>query len=159
MPVVFARDGKTLAAGDASGSIYLWDLADTGAPRHWQGDPVGMRALAFTADSQILASAGSGDKDVKLWKVPTLERITTLTGFDTAVQCLAISPDSRLLATGTRDGTLSVWDLVSFQNLATLPAHQGSILGVAFSPDSRTLATAGEDRLARLWNMSDLSHP
>jgi phosphoserine phosphatase len=151
--MAFAPDGKTLVTGDTSGRIRFWNPATGEEEASFEGDTLGVRALAFSPDSRTLASAGTGDKDVKLWEVATQQRIATIAGHENSVLNVTFSPDGRLLAAGSRGGTVSIWEVSSGQALATLDAHQGSIWSVAFSPDGRTLATVGEDRLGKLWDL------
>jgi eukaryotic-like serine/threonine-protein kinase len=159
LAIAFSPDGDTLATGDATGDIRFWDPA-TGAERaRFAGDPLGVRALAFTPDGGALASAGTGDKEVKIWKTDTHEQIATLSGYENGIQYLTIAPDGRLLATGSRDGGVKIWELATGRPLATLHAHQGSVLALAFHPDGRTLATVGDDRVGRLWDLTGLRLP
>jgi WD40 repeat protein len=152
--IAFAPNGKSLAVGDATGQIRLWDPTTGDTRASFPGDPLGLRALVFAPDTATLASAGTGDKDVKLWSIATQENISTLSGYEAGVLNLAFSPDGRLIATGSRDGSVRIWDVAKARTLATLNAHQGSVLSLAFSPDGQTLATVGEDRLGKLWNLT-----
>ncbi len=170
MGVAFSPDGKRLATGDALGRILLWDLATGSSLADFRGDSLGLRALAFTPDNRKLASAGTGDKDVKIWDValpeasdpnrpPEPVRLATLSVSENPVWNMAISPGGRLLATAARDGTVMLWDIASAtpHALVTLQAHRGSVGSVAFSPDGRTLATVGEDRLGKVWDLGKLA--
>jgi len=69
--VAFSPDGKTLATGDANGSINLWDIA-TGNTSAIMTDPAsgdqGVGAVAFSPDGQILA-VGDTNGTTYLWKV------------------------------------------------------------------------------------------
>src|SRR5262249_20665200 len=143
MAITFAPDGKTLATGDTSGRIRLWDPDDGTERASIEGDPIGVRALAFTPDGRTLVSACHGGKDVKVWDLTTREQVGALSGYESVVLCLSLSADGRLLATGSRDGTVKLWDLPSLNPLATLHPHQAGVLTVAFSPDGETLATGG----------------
>ena len=70
--------------------------------------------------------------------------------------CMAISPDSRWVATGSLDGTARLWDLMAKDPAAApivLRGHGGTIYGVAISPDGRWLVTGSDDMTARLWHL------
>jgi WD domain, G-beta repeat len=76
LTLAVAPDGKTLATGDETGVVRLWELA-SGKPRGLlRGHRGAIVALAFSADSRRLAS-GSKDTTALLWdltSVPTAEQ-------------------------------------------------------------------------------------
>jgi len=152
--IAFAPNGKLLAVGDGSGDIRLWDPTTSEARGILTGDPLVMRALAFSPDGLTLASAGTGDKDVKFWDVISRVQTGALNVNGNGVTSMAFSPDGRLLATGFREGVVRLWDVNTQAVLASWDAHKGLVYGVAFSPDGRTLATAGEDRQGKLWDLN-----
>ena len=60
------------------------------------------------------------------------------------VNCLAFSPDNRILAVGEKDNfVVQLWDLETDIEKSTLPAthHQNKAYAIAFSEDSKTLIT------------------
>src|SRR5262249_54078687 len=62
----FAPDGKALVTGGADGLIRFWDPA-TGRELHRaQGNPHGVRAVAFSGDGTLLAVGGE-DNRLDLW--------------------------------------------------------------------------------------------
>jgi WD40 repeat protein len=120
----------------------------------------GANGVAFTSDSRLMVT-GSLDRTVKLWDVASGTELDELTRHHKPVNCVAISPDDRLLATGDgvwqrpdEPGEVIVWDLRTRQPLATLRDHQGCVFGLAFSPDGRTLATGSTDRTIRLYTVT-----
>jgi WD40 repeat protein len=71
--------------------------------------------------------------------VDSIVEIANWTGHGCLVYSLAISPDSRTLASTSCDNTLRLWSLISGSELHTL-GQPGALFGTAFSPDSNTLA-------------------
>ena len=69
---------------------------------------------------------------------------------------LAISPDSRWLASAGDDGTAQLWDLSSLDPSAdpvVLRGHEGSVNALAIGPDGRWLVTGSRDGTAQLWHL------
>ena len=169
LSVAFSPDGHTLAGSDNSGTVRLWDVADTVHPRPLGqpvtgGDGTAVLSVAFSPDGRILASS-SVHGTVRLWDVadPAHPRLIgpILTGGGAATLA-AFSPDGRTLASGSFDGTVRLWDVAD-------PAHPrtfspiltsgGAVDSVAFSPDGHTLATGGYGGTIWLWNVTDPAYP
>ncbi len=70
---------------------------------------------------------------------------------------LAVSRDSRYVATGLRDGTTSVYDLQSKNKIASFRSGQGrtDINSIAFSPDGRDIAVAAANGQVRVFNLQN----
>lgn len=69
------------------------------------------------------------------------------------VTCVALSPDSRLVATGCEDSGVRIWDISSGQMVHMLVGHESPITGVAFSPDGSMIVACAFDADALLWNV------
>jgi len=80
------------------------------------------------------------------------DEFATLSGHQTPVFSLALSPSGKLAASGDADGYVRLWDLATQRTQQELRGHTGKVLGLAWSPDSKTIVTAGEDLSIRLWN-------
>ncbi|HEX4103083.1 MAG TPA: TIR domain-containing protein [Pseudonocardiaceae bacterium] len=162
--VAFSPDGRTVAAGDSTGTVTVWDLVDPSRPGNLLETHAGsVSSVAFSPDGRTLA-AGSFDGRVVLWDLADLIRprqfLTAGTG---SVFSVVFSPDGRTLAAGDADGTVILWDLAN----PTRPRQLGSphtgrataVFSVAFSPDGRTIATANDDGTTLLWNLAELAQP
>jgi WD40 repeat protein len=112
------------------------------------------RAVAFSPDGSLLASAGA-DGVVRLWRVTTGAEVRKLTGHTGWVYGVAFSPDGSLLASGGDDGVVRLWE-VTTGAVRRLTGHIGAVYGVAFSPpDGTLLASAGfTDGSVRLWEVA-----
>ena len=110
--VALSPDGSTLAIGDWSGGIHLWDIA---ARRTLRAQPLSghegdVTALAFTRSGDRLLSSGADG--VRVWDVETWNAIgTPLYSGERATVSVAVSPDGKVAASGHRVGTLRVWDV------------------------------------------------
>ena len=107
-PPTFARDGKTLAAGETNGTIWLWDVTGNRELAHHRGHTSGVNSLAFSPDGRRLATGGK-DGLVKLWELPALREVATLTGHDGPVTTVAFAPDGLTLASAGSDATVRLW--------------------------------------------------
>lgn len=68
------------------------------------------------------------------------------------VQCLAFSPDGRLLVTGSTDRSIRIWDIATTECIKSIPAHARWVWGVAWSSNGEFVASGAEDATVRLWN-------
>jgi WD40 repeat protein len=109
-----------------------------------------IRALAFSPDSRLLASA-SGDKTIKIWDVAS-GQMKTLSGNPETVLQIAWSPDGkRIYSIASVEKAIRIWDVASGTLLRKIetPLYWSSM---ALSPDGRTIATGGEE--IDLWDVA-----
>ena len=68
---------------------------------------------------------------------------------------LAVSRDSRLVATGLRNGTVSIYDVQTRNRVASLSSGQGrdDISSIAFSPNGREIAIATAEGRVKVFNL------
>lgn len=171
----FSADGRLLAIGSCGdrsqatdsngycnlGEVRLWDVA----ARQVVGQPVAaheadVNALAFSADSQALASAGDGT--IKIWRLPGTSGLAQaaldgepIQALDSVTDALAFSPDGSLLAAGGSQNTITLWDVTTRQPTgAALMGHSYWVSALQFSPDGKTLASGSWDDSLILWDVA-----
>jgi len=153
--LAFSLDEHYLAVGTNGGSITLLESDEfgnvAGGPtHHWEAHDKFVHSLAFSLDSQTLASA-SGDGTVKLWRVSDGALLATLEGHEGPVWGVTYSPDGQVLASASDDHTIKLWDARNGALLNTLTGHTDAVWTVAFSPDGSMLASASVDTTIKLW--------
>ena len=149
--VAFSYDGKILAAGDSSGEIRLWRVADNQPLNIFQGHTNWVTALNFSSDNTLLAS-GSSDSNVKLWDIETGQCLKTLAEHEGEVWSAVFSPNGEFLATGSDDCTIRIWNVSTGKCLKVFQGHTSWVTSLAFSFDGNMLVSGSDDRTIKLWD-------
>jgi WD40 repeat protein/tRNA A-37 threonylcarbamoyl transferase component Bud32 len=149
-------DGGRRLVTHGSGSVLLCDL-DTGEVERQVALQGGVRR--FVADSErnrlIVAFKSGAIGSVSLPDLSSGQRLEN--AHKGAVECLAVSPDGRLLATGGVDNHVVLRDPMSFEPLLNFPDWNGMVRDMAFDASSRRLAIVGADPDVELWDLTALS--
>jgi WD40 repeat protein len=158
LTAVFSSQG-TLATGDYSGNVYLWNLS-SGTTTASLSLPGGSQAsaLAFSADGSVLA-AGNESGDAELWSVASHSSAQLNLPSGESIWGLSFN-SAGMLALADADGDSYLYQ-VSDSSLAatlvrTLPDPSSGDQGVGelgFSPDGRTLVTADTNGNAYVWHL------
>jgi WD40 repeat protein/DNA-binding CsgD family transcriptional regulator len=154
LSVAFSSNGKLVAAGDAYGSIRIWQAANGQQFKPLKGHESRVRAVAFSPQNKNLLASGSEDETVRLWDVFTGECLKRLPGHTNWVWAVAFSSDGQTLASGSDDYTVKLWDVATGKCLKTLPGHTNRVRSVAFSSDGQILASGSDDYTVKLWDVA-----
>src|SRR5262249_30279213 len=129
-----------------------WDPATGRHLRTFDRHIEWVQSAEFSPDGRRIASAAVAPP-IMVWDADTLQ---VAKKFEWAhfPDCLALSPDGRLIAVGRgtpqrsseRTGIVQGWDVESGREVTTYRGHAGGVFGVAFSPDGKAIASVGGDR-------------
>jgi WD40 repeat protein len=156
LELVFAPDGKTVAASRYAGSIGFWDTASGKLVHEIKLPDKGPMFFCFAPDgntvlvSQWQSSAGPRKYSLVQIDVRNGETIRTF-GLFTDFGNVAVSVDGRLAASVSARAGLQIWDMETGKERwkSNVPASFGTL---AFAPDGRLLASGGVDGKVRLWD-------
>lgn len=167
--MAFSPDGRTLAASDNFGKVWLWDtthpdhITQPDQPLTAAVKNSSYAAVAFSPDGDTLA-AGTGT-GITLWTISSPEPVQLRqppADPTSTVLALAFSPDGHTLAAGSADG-LWLWNTTNPGHPTVLAHHllphaAASVSSVAFSADGHIFA-AGTSEGLWLWNASNPATP
>lgn len=108
--VAFDPAGDRVACAGDDGHVRLLDLVSGDVCLSWKAHPREIRALAFSRDGSLLASAGEGS-DAQVWNGREGTLWNTLPGGKAKAYTVAFSPGDDRLAVGRADGTVELWSL------------------------------------------------
>jgi WD40 repeat protein len=160
--VTFSPDGKYLAATDADGQAYIWNVARRTVITHMI-DPGtgGMAAAVFCAGDTVITADLNGS--AYLWSLPAAgapvaqqktPRATFTTAHGDVLFTVAASPDGDTVALGGYNGTIYLWNVAARTLIGTLAnPHSRGVNSLAFGGHQGSIIAAGDNNgQTYLWN-------
>lgn len=135
------ESSELIVTGHRDGHVRLWDLKDFSLISDIHLHRGAVRAVAYHAESQQLASSGK-DGSVFSWRLDEASR--PLQSPPTVAWDLAFSPDGTSLM-GSGWFNLFRWNLDDDVLRILRTAHHGLIISINFSHDGSSLASIGNE--------------
>lgn len=107
--------------------------------------------ILFDKTQQLLIT-GSSDSFIKVWHLPELYLVTTLSSHDNNITHVVINPQNTLLFSTGIDKTLCVFSIVdgAFRQRINIRAN---VLDLNVSPNGTYVAASCDDGTARIWQI------
>ncbi|KAL5575626.1 hypothetical protein UlMin_017325 [Ulmus minor] len=116
---VFNELGNWLTFGCAKlGQLLVWEWRSETYILKQQGHYFDVNCLAYSPDSQLLAT-GADDNKVKVWTVNSGFSFVTFSEHTNAVTALHFMANNHSLLSASLDGTVRAWDLFRYRNFRT----------------------------------------
>ncbi len=170
----YSPDGSLFAVATNDGSVNLLETNTNTLKMKIEAHQGRALHLAFSPDSQIIASTGDEDKSVRVWSVETGRELIVFSDFfanPISIEALSFSPDGiTLAAAGMRDiytpvdregfsrwsvqPAVLVWDIEQKNLVTTLLGMDKRISGLAYSNDSKQIAASTWNGSIYIWNIA-----
>jgi WD40 repeat protein len=105
--LAFSPDGRFLV-----GQKAVWDLRSGKPVTHFPADVLVQSAVVLPDGIHLIA--GCRDSTIRVWDLKTGRQLKSVPGHTAAVSAVAISHDSKQLASGSMDSVILLWDLSRF---------------------------------------------
>jgi WD40 repeat protein len=155
LSVAFSPDGKFLASGGGDGFLKLWDVRAGVLARQTSFAETPVHSLSFSPDgNELILVSGTGLLDpVRMWNVGAWREDHVFVAAGPWVECVAYSPDDKVIAVGATDFSISIWDAHTFSELRRFQGSEGPLVALAFSPNGKLLASTNGASI-RVWDVS-----
>lgn len=153
--VSYSPDGCFIAFGSHNGTISICDTQTHEEVSRLQGHSGKVKHVAYSTDGCYIASVSTFGDIVRVWDVQIHAGLRNSTHESTsaAINAVAVSPGSQLIAAGSNDCLVHIWDLQTGATVGKpFQGHTDRVRSVAFSPDGSFIVSGSDDGTIRLWD-------
>lgn len=74
------------------------------------------------------------------------------------ITSIAISSDSKFLATSDNSNDIQIWDPHTLKHVHTFRGHKGCVIGLVFRKSTHDLYSASKDRSVKIWSLDEMAY-
>ncbi|KAH6763445.1 transducin family protein / WD-40 repeat family protein [Perilla frutescens var. hirtella] len=152
-----APNGNEAVVGGQDGKLHVYSvMGDTlkeEAVLEKHRGPI--TVINYSPDVSMFASADS-NREATVWdRVSHEVKVKNMLYHTARVNCLAWSPNCRMIATGSLDTCVIIYevDKPASSRMTIKGAHLGGVYGLVFT-DDHTVVSSGEDACIRIWKVT-----
>ncbi|KAG9449168.1 hypothetical protein H6P81_009133 [Aristolochia fimbriata] len=151
----FNQLGNWLTFGCAKlGQLLVWEWRSESYILKQQGHYFDVNCLAYSPDSQLLAT-GADDNKVKVWTASSGFCFVTFSEHTNAVTALHFMAGNHCLLSASLDGTVRAWDLFRYRNFRTFTTPSSrQFVSLASDPSGEVICAGTLDSFEIfVWSM------
>ena len=158
--LIFSPNSQLMASCSEDSTVIIWDT-ETWRVVHRLACGGDVHSCSFFPSGSRLVSTSSND-EIRIWCMKTGRLEDVIRGYGFPAKVVAVSPDSRYIASAGDDGVIRFWfsyhhEAESFQGHNQAPPNTRrrsgeSITAVTISPSGKYIASAGVYGEIRLWD-------
>jgi WD40 repeat protein len=148
--IAISPDDLWLAAGDNQGQLWIWNRTVENEPTVVQAHRSAVVKLAFSLDSQQLATTGHSGA-TKIWRVADGKEIRSIEITSQNISNLLFVAKDRLAVVGA---SASIWNTATGAEEHVLSPQYVRSAGLALSGDAKTLLFSDNESRPHFWDIA-----
>lgn len=149
-------DGKWIASASSRwhdrrpGEVIIWNRI-SGEPVHFVGrQPFGIREIAFSPNSHLLAAVNNARGGIHVWDVVTGS--TVFAHSNRSFEGVCFSPDSKNVAAAGVDGRVHIYDAQTGRSIRVIGNASSQLFDVAYHPSGDFIAAVTHSSELAVWD-------
>jgi len=155
-----ADDDSMITTNGWTGTVDRWDLESgekTATLVAYPASTTEVGSLAVTPDDAFLVTCREDDEDLRIFSLESGKRIGVGWAHESAVEVVAASPLSNVVASGDEDGTIVLWNIPAGEVIRKIDTELGKVVDLVFSPCGTRLLVTGYSDCVLVLDVDDLS--